>query len=774
MTAAPAGSHPCQLCGLNTREPEFCCAGCQNVHAILSESGVIGSGQDFRDTDLFRESLRLGLISNPAPDVRRAIPEGVETQEAVFQIGGMWCNSCGWLIEHVLGKLRGVVAAEVLFASDLLKVRYCPQYLPKERIVERVAGVGYRASEYTGQSDAADGERKDLLLRTGVAAFLSMNVMMFSLVVYASYFEKIAASAGRYIPILLMALATPSVFWCAAPVLRLAWTGARQGVLRMESLLAMGILMAYGYSVVQTLTGNPQVYFDTACAIVTLVLTGKSLERAAKDRARRAITLLHRLMPSKARIVQDGRERFVAVEALTAGTVFRVKSGERIPADGVVVEGRSHADESVLTGEALPVAKFPGSAVVSGSVNQGGVLEIRATRTGDDSTLARIVRTVEQASASRTQLERSVDRAARVFIPVVLVLALLTFIGWEWRTGSVAISLMHAIAVLVIACPCALGIATPLALTAAVAAAGRRGILVSDTRVFETLRGIDVVVLDKTGTVTEGEFQLLSVDGDRSRLRELAAVEAYSEHPIGRAIAAGHIALPPASEVAIVAGQGIEGTVGGTRYFLRTADDAGAGEREAAVTRVAFGWNGEVRGVMVLGDRIRPGARVLCEGLRARGVSTMLLSGDSPRATEAVAREITADDWIGSALPSGKLQVLKDLQRSGKRVAMLGDGVNDAPALAQADLGIALASGADIAVQAAPLVLMNGSVTSLLDTLDLASRAHTVIRQNLVWAFAYNVLGIALAIGGILNPIFAAAAMILSSLSVIGHSRRLR
>jgi heavy metal translocating P-type ATPase len=770
----------CTLCGLPSGEAAFCCAGCENVYAILLESGVAASGQNFRDTELFRQSLKLGLISTGAEAAgQRPVPLDAETREAVFHIGGMWCNSCGWLIEHALTKVRGIAAAEVMFASDLLKVRYCPQYVPRERIVERVASLGYRAAEYTGTSAPADAERKDLLLRVGIAAFLSMNVMTFSLVVYASYFEPITAGYGRYIPFLLMALATPSVFYCAAPVLRIAWAGARAGVLRMESLLAMGILMAYGYSVVQTFRGDNRVYFDTACAIVTLVLTGKVIERGAKQRAMRALTLLHRLMPSKARLMQDGRERFVSVEALQPGAIFRVKSGERLPADGVVVEGRSHADESVLTGESAPVPKTVGDSVVSGSINTGGVLEVRATRVGAESTLARIVRTVEQAAASRTKMERSVDRVARLFIPAVLALAAITFAAWQIHTGKPGTALMHAIAVLVIACPCALGIATPLALSAAVAAAARRGILVSDTRVLETIRGVHMVILDKTGTATRGEFALLESAGDTSRLAELAAVEAWSEHPIAKAMAGEAAGLPPAQDVTVFPGRGIAGSVNGTRYFLGNGalvEELAAKSAEfpqLAGSLVYFGWDGQVRGALSFGDRVRPEAAALCADLRRRGIRTMLLSGDTRDSTAGIAGQIGADEWIAEALPERKVAIIGELQRQGTVVAMIGDGVNDAPSLAQADLGIALGSGADIAMQAAPLVLMGRSLAAVSETLDLARRTFSIVRQNLFWAFAYNVVGITLAMAGVLNPIMAAAAMVLSSLSVIGNSRRL-
>jgi heavy metal translocating P-type ATPase len=736
------------------------------------ESGVVASGQSFRETALFQQSLRLGLISKPSEEPA-PIPEGAETREAVYHIRGMWCTSCGWLIEHALTRTRGIRSAEVMFACDLLKVRYCPQYLPPDRIVEKLDSLGYRAAEYTGPATAGDAERKDLLLRTGIAAFLSMNAMMFSLVVYASYFEAITGF-GRSIPFVLMAIATPSVFYCAAPILRIAWIGARMRILRMESLLAMGILTAYFYSVALAFSGSTHVYFDTACAIVTLVLTGKMIERGAKDKTARAITLLYRLMPNKVRLLVNGAERFTSLDALRPGGVFLVKSGERIPADGVVVDGRSHADESVLTGESVPRAKGPGDGVVCGSVNTGGVLEIRATHVGEDSTLARIVRTVEQAAASRTQVERSVDRVARVFVPVVLLLALLTFAGWSWRTGSAGEALIHAIAVLVIACPCALGIATPLALTAAVAGASRLGVLVSDTRVLETIRKLDTVVLDKTGTATTGDFTLLEVFGDTSRMSELAAVEACSEHPLGAAVVARYGGGLRASDVTIHAGMGISGAVDCTRYFIGKRQLVG-GEFPCASsgTVVYFGWDGEARGAMVFGDRVRPESAELCRNLRERGVRTLLLSGDSSEATSAVAAAIGADEWRAEATPDSKVEAIRALQQSGQVVAMVGDGVNDAPSLAQADLGVALGSGAAIAMQAAPLVLMGASLAGVTETLDLAKRTFRVVRQNLFWAFAYNVVGMALAVTGVLNPILAAAAMVLSSLSVIGNSRRL-
>jgi heavy metal translocating P-type ATPase len=756
----------CTLCGLDSGADPFCCAGCQNVYAILMESGVLASGQDFRDTPLYRQSLKLGLISNRAATEPATVAH--ETRDAVFQLSGLWCASCGWLIEHALSTLPGVAEAEVHFASDLLKVRYAPQLLPPDRIAARVASLGYRAAEYTGPGERSTREQKDLLLRLGISAFLWMNVMMLSAILYTSYFQSIAASFERYLPVLLMLLTIPAVFWCGAPILRLAWGGIRHGALRMETLLAIGILTAFGYS-----AAGHGAYYDSVCAIVTLVLLGKSAERAAKDQTARALTLLYRMMPNKARLIVEGRERFVSIDALRPGATFRVKPGERIPADGIVIDGRSHADESVLTGESVPRPKTPGDPVVCGSINTGNALDIRATHVGGDSTLARIVQTVEQACASRTGIERAVDRASRIFIPAVLLIAVATF---------AAFGLSRAIAVLVIACPCALGIATPLALTAAVTAAGRRGILVRDSRVLETIRSVDVMVLDKTGTVTTGEFTLLEAAGDLSRMADLAALESYSCHPIAKALQrSGSMPLteprPSGSgrpqNVTHHPGQGLTGTIGKTDYFIgnrQLAPDSQAFPQHP----VLFGWDNQVRGGLSFGDPVRPDAPALCAALRARGIRTVLLSGDCPTTTQAVAEAIGADEWIAEATPARKVEIVRGLQRNGAKVAMLGDGVNDAPSLAQADLGIALGAGADIAMQAAPLVLMGNSLASVTDTLDLARRAHRIVRQNLFWAFVYNTTAITLAVTGILNPILAAGAMVLSSLSVIANSRRLR
>ena len=827
---------PCALCQLPSglrpltrsiaeQELTFCCMGCANVYVILLESGVIASGQDLRQTEIFRRSLELGLVAQPesSPDTEASIDPNVPTREVLLQINGMWCSACAWLIEHGLRALPGVAACDVFFTSDMAKVRYNPQAVPQESIMARIQELGYRSAEYSGENTAARSETRDLLMRLGVSGFLWVNIMGFSTILYVGYFEQIAASASHFLPYLLWLLATPLVFYCAWPILRVAAAGARNRQIRMETLLALGILAAYCLSVSQVLMGRTHVYFDTAAAIVTLVLAGKLIERSAKQRASRSVALLYRMMPSKVRMVSEAGERFVSIDALEPGEEFVVKAGERVPADGVVLEGESFADESLLSGEAAPVAKRTGDTVVSGSLNAGSVLKIRASKTGSDSTLAQIIRLVEKALGSRTPTERTVDQVSRIFVPSVVGLTLVVFAVLMAMHAGMAYSLMRATTILVIACPCALGLATPLAITAAVGAASARGILISDSRVLETICKIDTVVLDKTGTITHGDFRLLdfalspvmmmetvaaagaqnvasSASGGATSTTEifqqtcmplLAGLEVYSEHLLGRAVlqyARNHnIALQPVNEIEIYKGAGIAGTADGRRVFIGnqglltlfgsrlTAEMERQGRewQEAGQTVAFFGWEAEVRGVLAFGDQVKSGAVKMVEELHHRGIRVSLVSGDSWPTTGVVARQIGADDFTAEASPEVKARIIAELQQRGLHVAVIGDGVNDAPALAQAELGIAMGTGADIAMSAAPVVLVSGSLAKVEEAFGLAKGARRIIRQNLFWAFVYNVAGISLAVAGVLTPIMAAGAMLCSSASVVGNSMRL-
>lgn len=831
----------CDLCGLDcgTRPLQqpvgeaaryFCCLGCMNVYLILWESGSIQAGQDIRQTELFQRSLKLGLISNRNEDAKQTPPPVPElsgdSEELILHVSGMWCTSCAWLIEHALGSMPGVVRAEASFASDLVKVNYQPQLLPPARIIGRIAQLGYRAQENSADSEAAGSERRDLIIRTGLAAFLWANVMSFSLVLYAGYFEQISSSVRRGLPFLLMAMATPVVFYCGQPILRLAWRGLLNRTIRMESLLALGILAAYCYSVVQAFRGEIHLYFDTASVIVALVLAGKLIERGAKEKVSQWIAQLHRMIPNKVRLLAKGGERFVTVDALRPGQIFVVKAGERIPADGMVTEGESHADESLLTGESEPVAKRAGQTVVAGSINLDGVLRVEATKSATDSTLARMIALVEQALSSRSHLERAVDRVSRVFVPCVIGIALLTFfLTWTLSGSGMAHALMRAITVLVIACPCALGLATPLAITAAYGTASRHGILVRDGRVLEMLPKVDAVILDKTGTVTEGKFSLLELalceqpseqtvlavasrssaaarrpelssefspgNAQSEALLLLASLEQYSEHPLGRAVTEfAHLqGVKPRDAVSLELhkGRGVTGIVEEKHIFAgnrRLAKELGVSIdgstegrarqlEEEGKTVIFMGWDGELRALAAFGDKLKPEAIELTKELKRRKLEVHLISGDSHATTKWIASCLETDSYAAEVLPEEKTAVVRRLQDSGKVVAMVGDGINDAPALAQADLGIAMGSGTDIAMKAAAVVLMSGSLRRIVDILDLSQHTMRVVRQNLFWAFFYNTVGISLAVAGVLNPIMAASAMLLSSLSVVANSLRL-
>jgi heavy metal translocating P-type ATPase len=777
----------CDLCGLPAGQGlSFCCAGCANVYRILEESGLLQG--DFRSSELYQASLKMGLISNAAPSSAAPVPAGTERAESVYRLSGLWCSSCGWLIEHALRKERGVISADVSFTSDLLRVSYYPQYLAGGRLISRIQALGYGAAPYTAATDPSEKQRRDLLLRTGIAAFLWMNVMLFSLVVYASYFEGISGWAHRAIPPILMVLATPAIFYSGRPILRTAFAGLRHGYLRMETLVATGILAAYFYSALQIVLGGKHFYFDTACAIVTLVLTGKALEQGAKERTTRDLSLLHQLMPAKARIVRDGQERFVSASALCAGLELLVKPGERIPADGVVVGGSSTTDESVVTGESVPLAKCCGDPVIGGSINGAGVLTVRVTRSASEGTLAQIVRSVEKALSTHTSTERSVDRAARLFVPVVMMASVVVAAICLALGFPATEVLMRSIAVLVIACPCALGIATPLATTNAIGQASRLGVLLRDATVLDGARKLDVMILDKTGTMTEGHFQVHECwwhpDWELLGPRLLASLESVSEHPVGRAIVEHVSPTSHPSAVEIHKGQGIQGTVEGHRVFAggrqwigRALDQALEAQTRRwlgqGLTVVFCRIDDELAGVLALGDRLRPEAHDLVVALKNRGIRPVLLSGDAQATTAHIASQLGIEEFRGEVLPAEKQEQVERYRGQGLCVGMVGDGINDAPALAAADLGFAMGSGTDLAAYTAPVVLMSSSLLRIPDVLALAARTQSIVQQNLFWAFFYNAIGIPLAAAGILSPIWAAGAMVLSSLSVVANSLRL-
>lgn len=797
----------CDLCGLrlpgNSITAEwkgaryfFCCAGCRHVFLLLGESGLIEG--DFKESDLYKQCQSLGIIGNPdraadeAPDVSAEALKGA--RELVLHVEGMWCSACSWLIEKVVGSKKGVLNARIVFASDTARVHYLPREISPAEIARTIDDLGYRTVSRDRIQSSAQRERNRLLIRTGIAFFLLMNVMFFSYTLYIGYFQELAPQIRAGVPWILLALSLPAVFWCGTPIHYKGWISIRAMVPTMETLLSLSIFSSFFYSVYALVDGRDYFYFDTATALVTLLLVGKLIEVSAKQKTSESIHRLYGMLPKKVRLKTGDGERMVAVESLREGDAFIVRPGEKIPADGRVVAGRTTVDESLLTGESMPRRKGAGEEVIGSSMNLSGVIEVEALRVGGETLLSGIIRMVESALARKSPLERTVDRVARFFVPAVLLLSLAVFSFLLARGAGLEASLIRGVTVLVIACPCALGMATPLAVAAGIGFAARQGILVRDGIALQAAEKTDTLVFDKTGTLTEGRFDVLDLipaEGhDPEVLGLLASVERHVNHPIGDTIArAWGERTAEAADVRIEAGGGVEGRVGESRVCLGTASFVAENgfslpdrlleeSREQSAqgrTAVFFGVEGvEEMGCLILGDALKPTAREAVSGLRKMGISVFLLSGDSWATTAAVAGQAGIDDFFAEALPKEKIEKIRSLQREGHRVAMIGDGINDAPALAQADVGMAVGGGTEIAMESSDITLLRDDLTLVGEAIDTSKRTVRAIKQNLGWAFLYNAVGIVLAVSGCLDPLIAAGAMLVSSLSVVANSLRLK
>jgi heavy metal translocating P-type ATPase len=814
-TPAPTGASPvppptapvCDLCALPLpRHPHdaewrghtyrFCCTGCRQVFLILAESGTLEG--DFRSSDLYRTSLTLGIIGKPDTDEGAEIADDrlpEDGQELVLHVDGMWCSSCSWLIEKVIGAEPGVVRAKVLYASDTAKIVFRPAQISVDEIRRRIGGLGYAATERDADPAERSSERRSLLVRMGVALFLMNNLMFFSYTLYVGYFQDLPPAITAMFPWILFGFALPAVFWCGMPIHRKAFRSLRAGVPTMELLFSIGIFSAFFFSVYQLLTGGDNYYFDTCGGLVALLLVGKLIEVTAKHRASEGVHRLYTMMPKKVRVKAPEGERMISAARLQPGEIFIVKSGEKIPADGTVVEGGGVVDESLLTGESRLVKKGEGAKVLASSMNVNGIMEIRVDACGRDTILSSIIRMVEGALASKSDLERMVDRVSRVFIPGVLAVATVTAVVMFALGSGAEASILRAITVLLIACPCVLGMATPLAVAAGIGHAASRGILVRDGMVLEVLGSATAVVFDKTGTLTAGNFECEEIVGSSQEsdglLRAAASLEQSSSHPVAlalvRAARKHRLLLTDASDVSILDGQGIRGVVDGSavilgsRSLLQSCGIHPAAETEAAAIRAAASGKTVVYGavgggreaaVFILGDSLKPSARPAVEKLEALGLEVQLLSGDMPTTTAAIAGQAGIRDFLAGALPAGKIEMIKHLQQTGKRVVMVGDGVNDAPALAQADAGIAMGGGTEMAIQSAPVTLLRDDLTLIPEAVEIARRGTRIMKQNLVWAFLYNTVGIVLAASGLMNPLLAAGAMVASSLSVVLNSMR--
>ncbi|WP_337176228.1 heavy metal translocating P-type ATPase [Paludisphaera sp.] len=727
---------------------------------------------------------------------------------------GMHCAACAGRIERALGAAPGVANAGVNFASARATVTFDPAVVTPKDLKAVVQDQGFDAllpdSGEDAASEAREAEYRALRVRFIVAAALTAPLVF-------------VAMAGHLIPGLEhafdfpgrawaeLALATPVVFWCGRDFLVAAYQAARWRAADMNTLVAIGSLSAYLYSLAATLSpgwfasvgggAHDGVYYEVAASIVTLILLGNLLQARATARTHGAVEALMGLSPKTARVVREGRETETPIDDVRVGDLVVVRPGEKIPVDGEVEDGSSNVDESMLTGEPMPREKAPGDPVVGGTLNTTGSFRLRATKVGADTVLRQIVRMVEQAQGSKAPIQRLVDSVAGVFVPVVLVLAVLTFVAWfnlapaETRLARATLA---SVAVLIIACPCALGLATPTAIMVGTGRGAQAGILIKGGEALERARRVEVVVLDKTGTVTEGKPTVAAVApsagfSEDEVLRLAASAERGSEHPLGAAMVreatARGLTLADATDFRAIAGHGIEAVVEGRRVLVGNArllrgcgvepDESTLPEVVATVAHVAV--DGAHAGAIAVGDRVKPTARDAIRRLHDLGMEVVMLTGDSGRVARAVADEVGIDRVIAEVLPADKADAVRSIQEGGRVVAMVGDGINDAPALARADVGIAMGAGTDVAIEAADVTLVRGDLHGVPDAIELSRATMRTVRQNLFFAFAYNVIGIPIAAGALypfagrmLSPILASAAMALSSVSVVGNALRLR
>jgi Cu+-exporting ATPase len=731
-------------------------------------------------------------------------------------IGGMTCASCAARIEKKLNKLDGVTAT-VNYATEKAKVSFTGDITPDD-LIATVEKTGYTAHlpepprpRPEAHPEPARGEEDGVLRlrqRLIVSAVLTVPVVAMAM---------IPALQFTYWQWLSLTLAAPVVVWGAWPFHRAAWTNLRHGASTMDTLISMGTIAALAWSLyalffgtagepgmthpfeltIARTDGAGNIYLEAAAGVTTFILAGRYFEARSKRRAGAALRALLELGAKEVSVLRGGREQRIGVDQLAVGDLFVVRPGEKIATDGVITEGSSAVDASMLTGESVPVEVGPGDAVVGATVNAGGRLVVRATRIGADTQLAQMARLVEDAQNGKAEVQRLADRVSGIFVPIVIALAVGTLGFWVGTGGGLAAAFTAAVAVLIIACPCALGLATPTALMVGTGRGAQLGILIKGPEVLESTRRVDTVVLDKTGTVTTGRMTLLdvipAVGEDREQVLWLAgALEDASEHPIAQAIAKGATeqvgTLPPVEGFTNIEGLGVQGIVDGhavlvgrTRLLADWSQHLGVDLERAMAdaeaegrTAVAVGWDGAARAVLVVADAIKETSAEAIRQLRDLGLTPVLLTGDNATVARSVAAQVGIDEVIAEVLPADKVAVVRRLQDHGRVVAMVGDGVNDAAALAQADLGLAMGTGTDVAIEASDLTLVRGDLRAAADAIRLSRKTLGTIKGNLFWAFAYNVAALPLAAAGLLNPMLAGAAMAFSSVFVVSNSLRLR
>lgn len=735
-----------------------------------------------------------------------ALGYGTVKETADFQIGGMTCAACATRIEKGLGKLGGVTRANVNLALETARIEYNPAQVSITDMVRKVEQLGYTAALKQESRESGDHRQqaiRKMRMKLLVSALLSLP-LLWAMVGHFSFTSFIWVPALFMNPWFQLALATPVQFAIGRQFYTGAYKALRNGSANMDVLVALGTSAAYFYSLyltVQSLNAHGhqvELYYETSSVLITLILLGKLFEALAKGRSSEAIKSLMGLQAKTALVFRQGQELEIPVDEVMAGDVIIVKPGEKIPVDGLVLEGTSSVDESMLTGESIPVQKSAQDRVIGATLNKNGMLKIQATKVGKETALAQIIKVVEEAQGSKAPIQRVADVISGIFVPIVVGIALVTFLVWFFfvEPGEFAGALEKAIAVLVIACPCALGLATPTSIMAGSGRSAELGILFKGGEHLEATHRIDTIVLDKTGTVTKGKPELTDVlpaEGidPSSFLRWVGAAERNSEHPLAEAIVAGvqeqGLALPEAGQFEAIPGFGIRAEVEGKQIAIGTrklmtqlgvspgaALETMSMLEEAGKTAMLVAVDGTYAGMVAVADTIKETSKEAVARLQALGIEVMMITGDNERTARAIAAKAGIDRVLAEVLPEGKAAEVRKLQDAGRKVAMVGDGINDAPALATADIGMAIGTGTDVAMEAADVTLMRGDLNSIPDAIFLSKKTMSNIRQNLFWALAYNVIGIPIAASGFLAPWLAGAAMALSSVSVVLNALRLQ
>ena len=769
---------------------------------MLMESTETSDPAHFQDTALFKKCRAMGIIPSSARDPiapKQAPPVSEspvpgdfdQTLKLSFMVRGMWCPACAWVIEECIRNQKGISEAACNFTTDRVSCRYNPIRTSPADIMRTVSQLGYEALQ-SGE-DTQTSIHKREFVRLAVSAFLTMNIMMLSLALYAGFFTRLSGAAIAQISWPMFILATVVLVYGGYPIFQKARLGIAAAAPGMEVLIAVGTLSAYFFSIANLLQGGLHLYFDTAAMLITLVLLGKYLEQKALKRVQKDWEGFFSLRPLKVRLCSDQfpQGRFVDIARLKRGDLFRTCENEIISADGIIVAGRGRVEESTLTGEAWPLRIKPGDRVKMGTRIVEGNINIRAEEVGDDALLGQMIQIMEIALSQKTPLEGRADRLLRWFVPIILILALGTGLVGMLLGLSPPAALIRSVTVLVIACPCALGIAIPLARVAGISLAGRKGILVRDFSAFDQAQKVDTFVFDKTGTMTQGHWQLLEIapvgsTSDKRLLALAAGLEKDSEHYIALEIkqhAARQGIQPVEFDRISYLENGIAGWIGetqakiGSKEFLTQEQQATDGllarvdsSAEAGHSTVYLSYGGQIWGIFIFGDRLRSDSEATVNYLHEHGLGVALVSGDAELTTRWIGKKIGITTARGGLLPRDKAEFIQALRDQGHCVGMVGDGANDAPAMASADLAIAVYAGHHLGKEVAQVTLMKGNPVQILDLLPLAKRVTRKVYQNLVWAFAYNIIGIPIAMSGLLNPLLAVGAMLLSSLSVIGNT----